>query len=99
MLCAHRGGTKAPPYSHRGVSTSTITTIQSPCHPLNHTENICIFCNFPEFFSKTPLTNPKKRRIMGDNKIHKGGAVMFTNMFYYFYFFNMGCPSFVIPEK
>ncbi len=36
---------------------------------------------------------------MGGNKIHKGGAVMSTNMFYYFYFFNMGCPSFVIPEK
>ncbi len=50
-------------------------------------------------FSKNPLTNPKKKRIMGDNKNHEGGADMFTCNFYYFYFFNMGCPSFVYTEK
>ena len=29
----------------------------------------------------------------------KGGQIMFMCKFYYFYFFNMGCPSFVRTEK
>ena len=65
MLCAHRGGTKAPPYSHRGVSTSTITTIQSPCHPLNHTEYICIFLHFPRIFFQKPIDKSEKEAYNG----------------------------------
>ena len=31
-------------------------------------------------------------------KIHKGGVAMFMNKFYYYYF-AMGCPTFVKSEK
>ena len=46
---------------------------------------------------KKLLTNVKFRRIMCNNKFAKGGVVMFVNKF--FYYFNMGCPSFVKNEK
>ncbi len=64
-----------------------------------HTRKTTDFLKIAGNFFQIPLTNPSNRRIILNNKNHKGGAVMFANMFYYFYFFNMGCPSFVIPEK
>ena len=56
------------------------------------------FCN-QKFFSKNLLTNPKIGRIMCNNKFTKEDTDMFASKFYYFYFFNMGCPSFVKTEK
>lgn len=41
----------------------------------------------------------KKRAYNVSHQITKGGTAMFTGMFYYFYMFNLGCPSFVRFEK
>lgn len=58
-----------------------------------------IFLELRINFFKNLLTNQKIRRIMCNNKFTKEDTDMFAGKFYYFYFFNMGCPSFVKTEK
>ena len=41
----------------------------------------------------------KKQAYNMTQQTTKGGQIMFMCKFYYFYFFNMGCPSFVKTEK
>ena len=48
--------------------------------------------------SKKLLTNPQNGRTICNNKNTKEEQDMFANKFYYFYYFNMGCPSFVNTE-
>ena len=46
-----------------------------------------------------PIDKFSKSGYNVSQQITKGGIAMFAGMFYYFYMFNLGCPSFVKVEK